>query len=268
MSTNHSALRWRPLGDADRDTARAIASAALERWQDQWLDPHLLNVSSVETLAPGHRLEDGTSARWQAGQQLAVESDAGAWKRYAVAAMALSAHADALVPDALLAPFKHAMLESLLSQLSGDFLPGADAPALQRALPGSDFALARGGLRIRIGSARDPQLLDLYCAAELAWAHPIASAPSAQRGAKPAALATALGDSEVRVSALLGHCELSALQLSELAVGDVLTTSQLLHEPIELRLHGDGAPPRTIAHGRPGRSQQRLSIALTSITQK
>ncbi|ALN93533.1 FliM/FliN family flagellar motor C-terminal domain-containing protein [Lysobacter gummosus] len=274
MSANQSAAaaasaqRWRPLGEADRDWARAEAEAALQRWQDEWLDQRLLGVTAVETLAPGHALDDGAGARWQAGDRLAAQTDAGAWKRYALAAMALSAQADAQVPEALLAPFKHELMESLLARLGGDFLRGVDAPTLQRALPGSGFALPRGGLRLRIGSARDPHLLDLYCAAELAWARPMKGAPAVPRIDKPAPLSAALGDSELRLSAVIGSCELSALQLSELAVGDVLTTSQLLHEAIQVRLHADDAPPRTVALGRPGRSQQRLSIVLTSITQK
>nr|WP_175429313.1 FliM/FliN family flagellar motor C-terminal domain-containing protein [Lysobacter enzymogenes] len=86
--------------------------------------------------------------------------------------------------------------------------------------------------------------------------------------AAPTARAEALGDNPVRLSVVLGRCRLTALQLSELAVGDVLTTAQSLHEPIALRLHADGVAPRTIAHGRPGRAQQRLSIELTTLQQK
>lgn len=261
------ATPWRPLGEADLDWARANVGAVLERWQDEWFDRRLFKVTAVEALAADFRLGgEGRAARWRAGDRLGVESDAAAWNRYALAAMALTPHADAQVPDALLAPFQHELIESLLTRLGADLLRTADAPTLARSLPDDVLALRHGGVRLTVGSARDPQLLDLYCAAELFWSRPLATAPARGDSAKPESVATALADSRVRVSAILGSCDLTALQFTELAIGDVLTTSQLLHEPIELRLDADNAPSRTIAHGHPGRSRQHLSVALTALS--
>ncbi|SDZ15856.1 Flagellar motor switch/type III secretory pathway protein FliN [Lysobacter sp. yr284] len=263
-----AAPRWRPLGQADADWLRERAAPALRAWQDEWLDAGLFEVLDAQPFAPGQTLAGG-GACWRAGAALAAQTEPGAWKRHALVAMALSAQADAQAPEALIAPLQEQMLDALLARLADALLDGASAArtGFERALPGSDAGFAAGGVRLRIGTARDPQLLDLYCAAELAWARPLGAAPAAKRAA-PAARGEALGDNDVRLSAVLGRCRLTALQLSELAVGDVLTTAQSLHDPIELRLHADGAAPRTIAHGRPGRAQQRLSIELTTLQQK
>lgn len=262
-----AAPRWRPLGQADADWLRERAAAALRAWQDDWLDAGAFEVLDAQTFASGPPASAG-GACWRAGTQLTARTEPGAWKRHALAAMALSAQAEA-VPDELLEPMQEQLLDALLSRLAAALLDGAadSLAAFERAMPGSDNGFPAGGVRLRIGTARDPQLLDVDCAAELAWLRPLAAAPAAQH-AQPSARASALGDNTVQLSAVLGSCELTALQLSELAVGDVLTTAQLLHEPIQLRLHADGAAPRTIAHGRPGRAQQRLSIQLTTLQQK
>lgn len=262
-----AAPRWRPLGQADADWLRERAAAALRIWQDQWLDAGTFGVLDAQVFAPGQAKPAG-GAGWRAGAHLSAHTEPGAWKRHALAAMALSPQADA-VPDELLEPVQAQLLDDLLAQLAAGLREGAPggAVAFERALPGADAGFAQGGVRLRIGTARDPQLLDVHCAAELAWLRPLAAAPAAHKP-KPGARGEALGDNQVRLSAVLGSCELTALQLSELAVGDVLTTSQSLHDPIALRLHADGAAPRTIAHGRPGRAQQRLSIQLTTLQQK
>lgn len=261
------ATPWRPLGEADLDWARTHVGAALERWQDEWFDRRLFEVTAVEPLAAGFRVAgEGRAACWRAGDRLGVESDAESWNRYALAAMALSSHADAQVPETLLAPFKHELIESLLARLDADLMRTPDAPALVRALPGDALGLRHGGVRLTLGSARDPQLMTVYCAAELFWSRPLSSAPARTEAARPEGLATALSDSQVRVSAILGSCDLTALQFTELAIGDVLTTSQLLHQPIELRLDAGDASSRTIAHGHPGRSRQHLSVALTALS--
>ncbi|MEI2431753.1 FliM/FliN family flagellar motor C-terminal domain-containing protein [Lysobacter yananisis] len=263
-----AAPRWRPLGQADADWLRERAAPALRAWQDEWFDAGAFDVLDAQAFAPGQACADG-GACWRAGASLAAQTEPGAWKRHALAAMALSAQADAQVPEALLAPLQAQMLDALLARLAdalADSASGARA-GFERTLPGDGAGFAAGGVRLRIGTARDPQLLDLYCAAELAWTRPLSAAPAAKPAA-PAARAEALGDNPVRLSAVLGRCRLTALQLSELAVGDVLTTAQSLHEPIALRLHADGVAPRTIAHGRPGRAQQRLSIELTTLQQK
>lgn len=260
--------RWRPLGQADADWLRERAAPALRAWQDEWFEAGAFDVLDAQAFAPGRAFADG-GACWRAGASLAAQTEPGAWKRHALAAMALSAQADAQVPDTLLAPLQAQMLDALLARLADALADGApgDRAGFERALPGDAPGFAAGGVRLRIGTARDPQLLDLYCAAELAWARPLSALPAAKPAA-PAARAEALGDNQVRLSAVLGRCRLTALQLSELAVGDVLTTAQSLHEPIALRLHADGVAPRTIAHGRPGRAQQRLSIELTTLQQK
>nr|WP_175429312.1 hypothetical protein [Lysobacter enzymogenes] len=67
---------------------------------------------------------------------------AGAWKRHALAAMALSAQADAQVPEALLAPLQAQMLDALLARLAdalADGSPGVRA-GFERALPGDNLA--------------------------------------------------------------------------------------------------------------------------------
>lgn len=262
-----AAPRWRPLGPSDLDWARDIATVALDRWQDEWLHRRNFNVTAVEQLAPGFR-HDGAAqgARWCAGAQWCADSDPSAWNHHALSAMGLNPRTAAPVPDALLAPVKDAMLDGLLARLSGGFL-GDDAPAPNRTGLTDTWSLPHGGLRLSLGSARDPRLLDLYLGAEPIWARRLDSVPSPTGAKRPVAIAAALAESPLSLSAILGTCELTALQLAGLSIGDVLATSQPLQSAIELRLHAGEQAPRTIARGRPGRSQQRLSIALTSIEQ-
>lgn len=263
-----AAPRWRPLDQADADWLRERAAAALRAWQDEWLDAGEFDVLEAQVLAPAQAVAS-SGACWRAGALLAAQTEPQAWRRHALAAMALSPQADAQVPPALLGPLQEQMLDALLARLAQALLDGAPGgrTGFERTAPGSDAGFAAGGVHLRIGTARDRQLLDLSCAAELAWLRPLGAAPAANRPT-PASRSQALGDDEVRLSVVLGHCELTALQLSELAVGDVLTTSQPLHDPVAVRLHAGGTAPRTIAHGRPGRAQQRLSIQLTSLQQK
>lgn len=259
---------WRPASAADLRRIQELVAQAVDAWLKDWVvtpSTAIVQVSSIDKGAHAHPPVE--AAHWSLGSSAQLFARQPAWD-------ALLCEVLDLDPDAALLTDKtlDALLESVRTDLQDDLVERlCEALALKPALPmpiihSDPQALHVAEIRLTCSLGDTHALFDMHFAAPWRWLPlngtrrvPVTTASLIKRS-------ESLESTRLKIMAMLGHCELSVAELSGLTVGDVIAMHQPLKDPLDVAmLNASGAPDRIFACGRPGLTQGRTSLQITSI---
>ncbi|MGH8351689.1 MAG: FliM/FliN family flagellar motor C-terminal domain-containing protein [Pseudomonas sp.] len=258
---------------ADTDQLLAAVNGALFVWQQQWFEhPDDLKVTSCPMpMLACVPLEDSVQ-RWAIDRDLHFVTHRGDWNRYAEKALDYPIDAEGMPVHALQLQLRDSLRDEMLNELIhaiGAAIAPSSLEQTIQAPPAETIRLDHGGLRITIGCLDHRPLLELYCSTPLLWRRTQFEQPAIPTLPSPEPRSSALAPTELLVLVTLGECRLTAMEFSSLALGDVLTTSQVVGQSVPLRLTSSShAAASILAHGQPVRNGDRVAIALTSINRQ
>lgn len=260
--------RWWPASAADLRNIEHVVLRAVDAWLQEWVaEPCVADTRAtlIDHTTTAASLTSGNA--WSLGASVRVTIHPNAWDALVRRVLGLST-GGALAGDGLQASLLDSVRDDLLSDLLQRLV---DALVLPSALPMpilyADTPEQQAQEQIRLDCLLDKQqsLFDMRLAEPWRWL----VAPAAHASRSPTLLdrrRQALGDTRVKVAALLGRCELSLSELHNLAVGDVITTGQPLSAPIDVALLGtDDRFACVFANAQPGLTRGKASVQLTSI---
>ncbi|WP_333677816.1 FliM/FliN family flagellar motor C-terminal domain-containing protein [Dyella sp.] len=260
--------RWRPVSAADLRTIDQAVMRAVEAWLEEWVSEPCATSVHLRPIDQTTRAEPSKhDSAWSLGAFVRLAVQPIGWDALLRRVLALPAGvtlAEERFPSSLLDPVRDDLQGDLLHRL-------VDALALQPALPMpllqayTSEQQAQEKLQLTCLLDEQQPLFDLRMAEPWRWlATPVAQGSKA---ASPLERRQhALAGTRLKLTALLGRCELSLAELGSLSVGDVITTSQALSMPLDVAvLTGDSRPGRVFALGQPGLTQGKASVQITSI---
>lgn len=266
--------RWRPLVSADAEQLQGAVDDALAAWQRLWFEQPATFTIEAQPLPASTAISlTSDTQQWTLDRDLHLVSRGTDWNHYAEKAMDYPEEAAGMPAHPLQLQMRDSLRDELLDELIQSIGAGlAPSRTLEKTV-GTPFAeivrFRHGGLKLVVASRTCPRLLELYCSAELLWNRTRIEATAIPPSPALASRTAALAATGASISANLGQCRVTAMELSSLAIGDVLTTSQALTQPVELRLDpGNHGPVRILARGHPVRSGDRIAVALTSINKQ
>lgn len=210
---------------------------AIAAWSGRWFGARAVQRIGKAEAAPADRRQGG-GREWQ-------RFAPGVWIAWGVSGgMALARHALALggtmprttgADERLLGHYAESIARDLAGALAD--LIGARGPLREEeAAPGS-------GISFKVRAVEDgPVLQVLVESAALTRFRKQLCPPWRAPAAGKTPLAAALAGSPVRVEASLGVTTMSALDLRDIAVGDVIVLDRRTDEPVLLRAVDGGAP--------------------------
>ncbi|MDR5774150.1 MULTISPECIES: FliM/FliN family flagellar motor switch protein [unclassified Caballeronia] len=268
------AIRWRPLGPADLDRARDLVGEAITSWRDDWFGTRGMAAMHLESVRLISKDTPYDFARARAVSHGGSAASSPWWSidrnaRRLLAALALDLTGPLPIPATSGAACPLTTLgERIIEELGNALCTLCDgtlaawtppAPARLHDAPVS-------GVLLRLVAACGDALCEIVCPAPLILDRPVTRREPTRANPLTSAY-DALATTTVRISATLGHAQLSLHQLLDLAPGDVITVDRKLHDPIALvvsSLNTRERPP--FAYGRLGRTSDKLSIQLATPT--
>ncbi|GLQ92648.1 FliM/FliN family flagellar motor switch protein [Dyella acidisoli] len=256
---------WRPTSPSDLRRIQGTLARVVEAWLRDWIvapDPATVRISLINGTFPPSPSSD--AIRWSLGASVRLAAPWRAWDVLLRKILVMDADMPAFAGntvDALLEPLRTELQDDLLLRLS-------EALMLESAVPMTASQEPDMATEVQLTCMLDDALplFDMHFAAPWRWLaregtqqttsnHP----PLLKRG-------ESLADTRLKIAAVLGHCEMSAADLGGLTVGDVITTRQLLNEPLDLAmLNADGTLGQIFACGRPVHRHGKASLQITSI---
>ncbi len=248
-----TAREWLPDNAYSSSGLADAIVAAVERWAGRWFGARAPLPQSAPKAGAERRLAPGKA--WQAiAPGVWLEWSEPTRLDYARLALDRSPRDKALGEQdrqlmALLAERMAADLGEELAALLGTRQQGA-APEPGRVPPRGLLAAFGAGsgtaaLELMIDHAALAPLRRRQCPPPPRTLHP------------PVKLAEALGDKQVPVEAVLGAVRISALELKEIAVGDVVVIDRRETDLVELRPQGSS---RVLAHAQLSRDDGNLTL--------
>lgn len=241
------ATRWLPDSAFTPAAIDAALADLLRDWSIRWFEGQI-SVDAVTLGSTGHRLPQVTQIG--ASGRTCSTTALGRVKRALLEKLlGLS------LQGCTLGEADHRLLDALGREAMDDLLSQIDLWA--------DKQRADGGVHDQVAvslCADGMEIMQLLIAREtLASALKSAVKPVVTLASDLTKRTSALGDTDVRVEAVLGSGKISFADLSQLAVGDVLLLDQATEEAAELRLTGTGV---SLARGELGRDEHHVTITL------
>lgn len=263
-------MPWRPLDQGDLDRTAALVHKACDAWLASWVaKPFPSRVDAVFKEA------GSTLNAWREGSTWAVGPDIhitmpDVFRDLLVRAALDLPHgvpfpgeATAVLPVDVL---QKDMTADLLSALTQALAPGAPPPEQADMAKMHAHAIPHVYASLTDRTAEGTCWLEITIAAPWYWQQPLGRSRAPAVTMRPTTRNLALEESRVTLAALLGRCELTAMELAGLAIGDVITSTHAIDAPADIVIMSPrGTHDAVIARGAPGQAGNRMSLFITSI---
>jgi len=260
------ARRWRPAGSSDIRWVSQRVQDALQSWFERWVSVPTNGKVTVRRGEPICAIQHGMW--WCADEHACLRvADKAFLDSLALRALDLpqSIQVDQPADRELIARLRDAMMSDLLKVLSDGmaqqshrltFRPNAAAP------PGQ---LSSQTIEVRCSLVSDKPWLEIWI--EASWVtESLHKEPPRLGSPSLVGIQQAVLDSRVEIEVNLGRCALSARELCDLSIGDVLCIGKDLQSGVSLELRRDGdAVGQTLGSGTPGEYRGNGAISITHI---
>ena len=249
--------RWWPLSGSDVARARASIAGAVDAWAADWVARTAPSLELVAVL-----IRPDTSREWTnpSGDVCIAVANRG-WNRFVRSALDL--------PGGTGLPEDHrasGVIESLSGAMLSDLIDrvtrhvGAGRLAEQ---PRHSDGQSKQDISASFSTDDGEPLLQITVGDQ--WVRDTVG-PTAEAPPRPAiSRRAALDASLVTVEAIVGSCEMSALDFSDLAIGDVLVTGTALDAPLRLAIRGDVTHSSVVGDARPVHVDGRVALVIENI---
>lgn len=249
--------RWWPLSQGDVSRASAAVSAVLDAWAAQWV-AHRVDLSVGAATTPA---SDGARCWHSTAVGIDLRLNERGWNRLVRRALDLPQGVALPLGGAsfdVVEAFSRTMLADLLERLGeGLRIPDLVERRIAPRERSSDTIV------LAIGIDDDDPLLHLEAKGQ--WVRDSFGPTSPSVALPEAARLTAFEATTVAIAAIVGSSDISALEFSELAIGDVLVTTTALDQPLRLAVHAPGTPTSPLGEARPVRRDGRVALVIESI---
>jgi len=263
-------MPWRPLGQGDLDRTAALVHKACDAWLASWVaKPFSSRVDAVFKEA------GSTPDAWKEGSTWAVGRDihvtiSDVFRDLLVRAALDLPHgvpfpgdSDAALPVDVL---QKDMMADLLSTLTQALAPGAPPPERADMAQMHAHAIPHMYASLAGKTTEGTCWIEITIASPWYWQQPPGKSRAPAVTMRPTTRNLALDESRVTLAALLGRCELTAMELAGLAIGDVITSTHAVDAPADIAIMSPaGTHDAVVARGSPGHAGSRMSLFITSI---
>jgi flagellar motor switch/type III secretory pathway protein FliN len=256
---------WRPVSQSDLAGVRTLAIEVFDAWFSRWIArPPTGETEAVYSAAPAST-QRVDAKEWRIGNSIRITIRDGVMMRAAF--LALDLPRLELAEDAEDA---RAVLDVLKKDMTDDFVSSFAAACGEIAFEHMETSRRPGespsqGYALDVRQSAANIDFTLYFGEDWLTSRPM-GAPV--RTALPSLTSrpTALESTRIEVAAVLGRCRLTAVELTHLAVGDVITCDTHVNHPIDLSVMlAGGRTGPAIAKARPGRTGNAWSLLVSDI---
>jgi flagellar motor switch/type III secretory pathway protein FliN len=254
---------WRPLSQRDLDRIRGTAVDTFDAWLARWIARLPAGASEAAYAAASAQPPRVDALGWRIGAGIHLASSESAMHKAALLALDLARAVSAIEVEevrAVIDALRRNLADDLASSIAGAYAQAAPECLVGRVPESQEQSLV---LELR----RPGTGIELVLHVDRAWAAslPLPAPPSLTQ-APPAARTSALEDTQVALAAVLGHCQLTVMELSQLAIGDVLTCDTHVDGAVDLSLispSGHSGP--VVAWARPGRAAGHWAFLVSDV---
>jgi len=261
---NASVRPWRPLSQLDLDRIRDTAVGAFDAWLARWIARLPAGTSEASYVAASSQLSSRVDALgWRISPDIHIATSESAMNKAALLALDLSSAMPAIELEEV-----RAVIDTLRTKIADDLassVAGAYAQSFAESLPGLIPEAQDSPLTLELRRPGTGIAFTLHLDRAWAASFPLDGLPSPPL-ASLATRAAALEDSHVAVAAILGRCQLTVMELAQLAIGDVVTCDTHVDAAIDLSLispSGHGGP--VVAKAKPGRAAGNWAFLVSDI---
>lgn len=256
---------WRPVSQSDLDGIRAAAIEVFDAWLARWIAQLPSGASEASYAALPRQASRVDSLDWRIGTGIRVAVSEGAMDRAAFLAIDLPRTGMAEDEDdtrAVIEALKRGMADDMVASIATIY------GEISTERLGAAHRLADDHSQALVLELRRPGMnVELTFHFDRAWvtSRPL-SAPDPLQPAPLTARTMALQENRVAVSAVLGRCRLTVMELASLAIGDVVTCDTRVDDPVDLSLISPmGRSGPAIAKAKPGRSGNTWAFLVSEI---